>query len=95
MRVEPGGEVVHVDEGETLIEAAWRDGLYWPTTCYAEARCTACRVMVLEGDDNVGPMGEEERRALRSVAGPGVRLACRLLVTGDVVVRKAGVRRES
>ena len=94
VRVEPDGHAIAVAEGESLIEAAWRQGYTWPTTCYAQARCTACRVEILSGAEHAGPMGDEETDAL-ALLGPrarGLRLACRLRVTGDMIVIKHGVR---
>jgi 2Fe-2S ferredoxin len=100
--------VVHVEgsdldlvaeEGETIIEAAWRLGYYWPTVCWGQARCTACYVKVTQGAENLGPIPPDEEDALdtwlpRSArAGPGeVRLACRARVLGEVTVQKQGVQ---
>lgn len=102
-RIEPLGEVVTVDPGESLLDAAWRAGLDWPTTCYGQAECGACRVEVVSGHVHVIPASDEERDALRtriapSQAGRNVRLACRITfarAAGDgseVVVHKRGVR---
>jgi 2Fe-2S ferredoxin len=96
VRVEPLGADVEVQPGETLIEAAWRQGLEWPTVCYAQAQCTLCHVRVLSGSGELGPMGEEEEQAIRTLLGRArrpdeIRLACRLEVHGDAVVRKHGV----
>ena len=82
---------------EVLIEAAWRLGYRWPTTCWAQAECMLCRVRVVAGEDAVDPAGAEEVAALRtrlpsSARGPDVRLACRLTVNAaGATVRKAGV----
>ncbi|MGF7237461.1 MAG: 2Fe-2S iron-sulfur cluster-binding protein [Frankia sp.] len=104
----PRGPVVHVDPigvdlelepGETIIEAAWRLGYRWPTVCHAQATCTVCHVEVLAGAENLTPAGDEEQDALEHRL-PGahrrdltrLRLACRAQATGDVTVRKNGVR---
>jgi 2Fe-2S ferredoxin len=98
VRVEPLGVELVVLPGETLIEAAWRAGYQWPTVCYGQARCMACQVVVLDGLENVIPPGEEELAAMRTLlGGRGLRnrrLACRLEVTGPVVVEKPGVRKD-
>jgi 2Fe-2S ferredoxin len=94
VRVEPGGHVIPVAEDESLIEAAWRQGYDWPTTCYGQARCTACHVEIVSGGNHATAVTADEYEALRLVAHRGrtLRLACRLRVTGDVVVHKRGVR---
>jgi ferredoxin, 2Fe-2S len=99
VRVEPVNVGLEVLPGETLIEAAWRAGYYWPTVCYGQARCMACQVLIMEGEENVIPPTEEEVQAMRTLlAGSGRdlhgrRLACRLEVSGPVTVEKRGVRR--
>jgi 2Fe-2S ferredoxin len=100
VRVEPLGIVVSVDPGESLLEAAWRAGLDWPTVCYGQAQCMVCRIEVVSGHESIVPADDEETTAMRSrlprsQAGSNVRLACRMRVRGasEVVVRKSGVRR--
>ena len=98
VRVEPLGVELAVLPGETLIDAAWRAGYQWPTVCYGQARCMACQVVIRDGVENVIPPGEEELGAMRTLLGnrglQNRRLACRLEVTGRVVVEKRGVRKE-
>ncbi|HKP43018.1 2Fe-2S iron-sulfur cluster-binding protein [Mycobacterium sp.] len=99
VRVEPLGAVLDVLDGETLIEAAWRQGYYWPTICQGKARCTQCSVEVIEGLDNLGQPDRDElvtlqlRLALQlNRLRDRLRLACCVRPTGDAVVNKAGVR---
>jgi len=89
---------IEVESGETLAQAAWRQGYHWPTTCWGEAECMVCAVCVLAGDDATPPASAEEEAAIAARMPhfrrqPGTRLACRLVVAGDgLVVEKAGVR---
>ena len=46
VRVEPIGVTFRLAEGETLIQAAWRQGYDWPTVCGGRAECTACHVLI-------------------------------------------------
>ncbi|MCU1458159.1 MAG: ferredoxin [Actinomycetia bacterium] len=97
VRVEPLGVELEVEPGESLIEAAWRLGYHWPTTCFGQAECMLCRVDVVAGEEQTVPAEAAEETAVRtrlpaSARRPGLRLACRLRIRGDgVVVRKAGV----
>lgn len=97
VRVEPAGYEIHVPAGQTMMGAAVALGYYWPTTCGGEGRCTTCAVDVVEGADGLSPMGRAEERALvegrgRGALAAGIRLACQVQVSANVVVRKAGVR---
>jgi len=97
VRVQPSGLDIDVHSGETLIEAAWREGYSWPTSCYGQAHCMVCRIRVVEGAENLSEMGTEEADALRMNGLGGlvdVRLACLLEVHGPATVEKEGVRRE-
>ncbi|WP_330255035.1 (2Fe-2S)-binding protein [Nocardia sp. NBC_00565] len=99
VRVDPAGFELAVRDGETLFEAALREGARWPTICYGQARCTACVVRVLDGHQHLGPIGDEERDVLRQITNRrrgwsvrDTRLACRLMVTGDITVEKRAAR---
>ena len=80
------------------MEAAWSQGLYWPTTCGAQGICTSCACTVESGARNLVPMGPSERKTLTAELGPEavhrqrLRLACQARVLGDVTVTKQGVR---
>jgi 2Fe-2S ferredoxin len=94
--VQPLGEKIEVADGETVFEAAWRNGFAWPTRCHGQAHCTFCCLEVEAGGENtIEPEMEEELildriHRIRANDAP-YRLACRLRLNGDVVVRKDGV----
>jgi 2Fe-2S ferredoxin len=95
--VEPGGARFEVREGEPVIQAAWRAGYQWPTTCWGQAECGVCAMEVLAGSELLSAAGPVEAARLRSLPrrnGPPRRLACQVRVRpgGTVVVRKPGVR---
>jgi 2Fe-2S ferredoxin len=97
--VEPIGIDLEVGQDETIIEAAWRLGFYWPTVCFGQATCTVCHVEVLDGFEHLSALDEEERRALNERLPVArrrditrLRLACRTRVIGDATVEKKGVR---
>src|SRR5258705_2398947 len=74
VHVEPIGVDLALEPGETIIEAAWRLGYYWPTVCYGQARCTMCAVQVLGGEESLTPIESDEDNALRHwLACPGRR----------------------
>ena len=95
--VEPGGAHFDVHPGESFIQAAWRAGYQWPTTCWGQAECGACAMEVLEGREFLSTVEPMENARLRSLplrnggAAPGVPGAWSVAV-GTVTVRKPGVR---
>ena len=95
--VQPGGFVLSVCDGETVMAAAERLGYRWPTLCHGEATCSICGAQVLSGEQNLDAPGEAEQATLELLspqlrAGRQVRLACQARVRGDLTVRKPGVR---
>jgi ferredoxin, 2Fe-2S len=94
----PGDLQIEVAVGETLAQAAWRQGFHWPTTCWGEMECTVCATVVIGGEAAVEPASAEEEAAIRDRMPrfrqkPGTRLACQLVVLSDgLVVEKEGVR---
>jgi ferredoxin len=55
--------------------------------CGGNARCTTCRVEIIEGEP--GPMGDLERNrlAMEAELADNVRLSCQIHVNGDLKVR--------
>ena len=99
VRVEPLGVVLTVHEGETLMQAARRQGYYWPTICNGEVRCSLCSLEVLEGVENLGQPDRDEQVVMELQMGhrlrqlkDRLRLGCCVKPTGDAVVLKRGVR---
>jgi 2Fe-2S ferredoxin len=95
--VEPGGQQFEVGSGESVIQAAWRARLKWPTTCWGQAECRACVMEVLGGRELLSDVQEKEAAQLRQLPrrqSRNRRLACQARVVGEgtVTVRKIGVR---
>lgn len=51
--LQPTGDVIEVEEGQTLLDAALRAGLYIPHAC-GHGLCGTCKVEVMEGDIDHG-----------------------------------------
>lgn len=100
VRVLPSGITFDADSSESILAAAWRNGVYWPTNCNGEAMCSVCVLTVVEGGDWLTPIDETEEDGLAIVlptlpGNPSAhRLACQARANGDVVVRKIGVRKD-
>jgi 2Fe-2S ferredoxin len=99
VRILPLDIEIEAPEDAGLMASAQAAGLYWPTTCGGEGRCTTCACEVEAGAGSLSAMGRSERRTLVEERGEravesSVRLACQARVTGPgpIIVRKAGVR---
>ena len=75
-----------VEPGKKLVLAIEDAGIDIRHACGGNARCTTCRVQVLEGDPP--PMGDLERDRLAREAslGPDIRLSCQIRVRSDLRV---------
>lgn len=56
------GREVKVAQGQTLLKALQAAGIDWMHACGGKGRCTSCRVIVLQGLDNFGPLTAAELR---------------------------------
>jgi adenylate cyclase len=80
--------IVSVPRGWTVLEASRSFGIPHESMCGGRARCTTCRVRVVDGASHCPPPVDDERRALDRIAAssPDIRLACQLRPTGDIGV---------
>ena len=89
IQAETANGLVETDapEGKKLVLVLEDAGIDILHRCGGNARCTTCRVEVLEG--NPGEMGELERNrlAMEAELEPNVRLSCQIRVQNDLKVR--------
>ena len=82
-----GGPTVTSPPGQTLLEISRTFNIPHASVCGGRARCSTCRVRVLEGQERQPRPGEAERRVLERVGAMGnVRLACQLRPVGSLKV---------
>ncbi|MRG97006.1 adenylate/guanylate cyclase domain-containing protein [Polyangium spumosum] len=91
----PDGISVDAPEGQTLLAAALSAGVPHIRACGGNARCSTCRVVVLEGLEHVDPRNEREQ-SLAEWFGlpPSVRMACQTTTRGPVRVRRLALDQE-
>ncbi len=75
------------EEGKKLVLALEDNGVDMLHRCGGNARCTTCRVEILEGIP--GPMGEAEAaiRETKGITEPNVRLSCQIRIHTDLTVK--------
>ena len=79
----PHRREIRVREGENLIQAAMEAGVHVNASCGGEGVCGKCRVVIEEGTVE----GGISEKLSRAEVEKGYRLACRSVITGDIVVR--------
>jgi adenylate cyclase len=83
----PGGRVVSVPLGFSILEASRAAGIPHASVCGGRGRCSTCRVHVARGLRELPPPRDAEQRVLARVrAAPDVRLACQTRPLRDVDV---------
>ena len=85
------GQSVVNPVGPTLLEISRIHGIPHASVCGGRARCSTCRVRVMEGHETLAEPDEAELRVLNRVgAGPdtgsNIRLACQLTPTQNIQV---------
>lgn len=85
-----GEKSFEVEAGKKLVLAIEDAGIDILHRCGGNARCTTCRVELVEGD--LAPMQELEReRVAREISfGPDIRLSCQVHVESDITIRVLG-----
>ena len=77
---------------DTILEVTLRAGIPHTHVCGGRARCSTCRVYVIDGVENLEPRNEKERALSETLKLPDdIRLACQTRITGDIAVRRAVV----
>ena len=85
----PDKKEVEVDEGETILLAGLRANIPHAHICGGGARCSTCRVIILEGLENCAPRNPEEQAIAEMLRfDPKVRLACQTVVNGNIKLRR-------
>ncbi|WP_299198991.1 ISC system 2Fe-2S type ferredoxin [uncultured Amphritea sp.] len=85
----PEGKVIEAEAGETVCDAALREGIEIEHACEKSCACTTCHVVVREGFNSLEESDELEDDMLDKAWGlePESRLSCQAVVgDADLVV---------
>ncbi|MEE8580167.1 MAG: 2Fe-2S iron-sulfur cluster-binding protein [Myxococcota bacterium] len=87
VRFLPSERSIRILRGTTLLEATRRAGLPLASGCSANGMCGRCGLQILAGEQHVADESPREREIKRANRiDPGLRLACSITPTGDLVV---------
>lgn len=77
-----------IENGKKLVLGLEDNGIDILHRCGGKAKCTTCRVEVIEGD--LGEMNEAEKNLIEAKGlGEGIRLSCQVVVQQDADIRPA------
>lgn len=82
-----GEKSFEVEPGKKLVLAIEDAGIDILHRCGGNARCTTCRVQIVEGHPNEMTDVERQRLAQEAALGPDIRLSCQIRVESDLTVR--------
>jgi adenylate cyclase len=85
----PDEKTVETDAEECILAASLTAGIPHTNVCGGNARCSTCRVMILDGLEHCSPRTEKELALAEHLNFcPSIRLACQTKITGDVNLRR-------
>lgn len=85
----PDEKKVEIDRDMSILDASLNAGIPHTNVCGGNARCSTCRVMILEGLEYCTPRTEKELTLAEHLNFcPTIRLACQTRITGDVNLRR-------
>ncbi|HEX9422054.1 MAG TPA: 2Fe-2S iron-sulfur cluster-binding protein [Pyrinomonadaceae bacterium] len=82
-----GTQTIDAPQGKKLVLVLEDAGIDILHRCGGNARCTTCRVEILEGDPGEMRELERNRLAMEAELADNVRLSCQIRVSGDLSVR--------
>jgi len=89
LRSLPDNRSIECAAGESVLEAARRAELPIAHACGGKAKCSTCRIWILEGAEACPEKGEAERLLTERLGlDDNVRLACQLRPVSDITFRR-------
>jgi len=83
------GRTIEIESGTRLLRGSLDHGIAHTHVCGGNAKCSTCRVLVIEGLEHCCPRNESEARLAESRCfAKDIRLACQTTVSGDVTLRR-------
>jgi len=92
----PDDRAIEIDDDDLILEASLRAGIPHTHACGGSARCSTCRVLIVEGLEFCSPRtSPEEDIAKKLRLEPEIRLACQTQVAGgEVILRRLAIDSE-
>lgn len=80
--------IISNDISKNILRHIHEQGTDWMHACGAKGRCTSCKMIVLEGQDQLSELStfEAKCRKLKRLAD-NERLACQCSAQGDILIK--------
>lgn len=91
MKIEFVGEkIIDIEKGQSVLDASLKAGIPHFHACGGNAKCSTCRILVLEGLENLAPENKKEALLRKNLFFPAkIRLACQTTVeSGPVKIER-------
>jgi adenylate cyclase len=73
----------------TILEATLKGKINHIHVCGGNARCTTCRVYIMDGLSNCRPRNEKEKQLAEKLGfSQNIRLACQTKISGNITIRR-------
>lgn len=87
--VSPDDTEVEVLDGDTIFQALTKAGIDVPNSCNGHGTCGMCRVIILDGENNLSNLTKRDHEHLGNAYFISkTRLACQAFLKGDLVKLK-------
>jgi len=81
-------ELTDVDSSKSVLQVLQADFIDWMHACGGKGRCTTCKMIVMQGMDQLTPLSPAEHRYRQQGAlGEHERLTCQVRALGTCIVR--------
>ena len=82
-------KTIDVPPGSTILKATLKAKINHTHVCGGNARCSTCRVYVVDGLSNCRPRNEKEKQLAEKLGFPeNIRLACQTKINGNLAIRR-------
>jgi len=85
-------KTIYASPDSTILEAMLAANINHTHVCGGNARCSTCRIYIMDGLSNCRPRNKKERRLVEDLGFPqNIRLACQTRINGNITIRRAVV----
>jgi adenylate cyclase len=82
-------KTIFASPDSTILEATLDAKINHIHVCGGNARCTTCRIYIMDGLSNCQPRNEKEKQLAEKLGfPPDIRLACQTRIRGDITIRR-------
>jgi adenylate cyclase len=85
-------KTIYATPDNTILEAMVKAKINHIHVCGGNARCSTCRIYIMDGLSNCWPRNEKEKQMAEKLKfPPNIRLACQTRIKGNVIIRRTVV----